>query len=101
MEAKTKRLSGITLGTALIMAFVLVQPTMQQANAVGVEGLPGYDNCRGILHIDDPISMNTVRSGNIVKTIHAEKEQFDCELDQGGLRIIVDVTTYVELYENI
>jgi hypothetical protein len=95
MEARAKRLySGLTLGTVLIMAFVLVQPTINQANAVGVEGLPGYDNCKGILHIVDPISMTTVRNGNIVKTMHAEKEQFDCALDQGDLRVVVDVTTY-------
>jgi len=88
------------------MAFVLVQPTMNQANAVGVEGLPAYDNCffgSGFLfsQAEDPISMNTVRSGNIVKTIHAEKETFDCFLDQGNLSVIVDVTTYIEIYENI
>jgi hypothetical protein len=45
--------------------------------------------------------MNTVRSGNIVKTVHAEKEIFTCDLDQGGLAVIADVTTYVELYQNI
>ena len=47
MEARAKRLkySGITLGAVLVAAFVLVQPTTQQANAVGVEGLLGYDNC--------------------------------------------------------
>src|SRR5574341_1723125 len=47
MEIQAKRLkySGITLGAVLVTAFVLVQPTMQQANAVGIEGLPDYDNC--------------------------------------------------------
>jgi hypothetical protein len=101
METKTKRLSGITLGTALIMAFVLVQPTMQQANAVGVEGLPAYDDCTLRTLYEDPISMNTVRSKSIVKTIHAEKEVFDCHLNQGGLDVIVDVTTVIEIYEDI
>ncbi len=104
MEAKGKRLcSGITLGAVLIMAFVLVQPTMNQAYAVGVaNGLPGYDDCRvAKIQPEDPISMNTVRSGNIVKTIHAEKEIFGCILDQGNLPVAVDVTTYIEIYENI
>jgi hypothetical protein len=106
MEAKGKRLkySGITLGTFLVMAFVLVQPTMNQANAVGVEGLLGYDNCQLLVvnnQPEDPISMNTIRSGNIVKTIHAAKEIFSCFLDQGNLPVIVDVTTYIEIYENI
>ncbi len=107
MEAKVRRLhSGITLGVILIMAFILVQPTMQQANAVGIEGLPGYDNCGTKedafeLSPEEPISMNTVRSGNIVKTVHAEKEIHECLLNQGELPVTVDVTTYIEIYENI
>jgi hypothetical protein len=115
METYAKRLkySGISLGAVLIMAFVLVQPTMNQAYSVGIQGLPAYDDCelRGVTEIinggskptqpEDPISMNTVRNQNIVKTIHAEKEIFDCRLNQGNLRVIVDVTTYIELYENI
>ena len=106
METQDKRLSkysAISLGVVLIMAFVLVQPITNQAYAVGVEGLPAYDDCRFPLIREDPISMNTVRSGNIVKTIHAEKEIFasSCHLEQGGLPVIVDLTTYVELYQNI
>ncbi|MGH9934572.1 MAG: hypothetical protein ACRD3Z_05590, partial [Nitrososphaerales archaeon] len=73
--------------------------------AVGVEELPAYDDCRLALfnggQPEDPISMNTIRSGNIVKTIHAEKEIFHCFLDQGELAVIADVTTYIELYKNI
>jgi len=107
MEAKATRLySGITLGAVLIMAFVLVQPIMQHANAVGVEGLPAYDDCdlrtdNGEAFPEDGISMNTVRNKDIVKTIHAEKEIFDCHLVQGNLEVIVDLTTYLEVYENI
>jgi len=110
MESKGKRLeySGITLGTVLVMAFVLVQPTMNQANAVGIEGLPGYDDCE-LLGVttnlgsqpEDAISMNTVKNKNIVKTIHAEKEIFLCFLDQGDIEVIVDVTTYIEIYQDI
>ncbi|MFY3740019.1 MAG: hypothetical protein HMLIMOIP_000444 [Candidatus Nitrosomirales archaeon] len=106
MEARARRLeySAITLGTILVMAFVLVQPT-QQTYAVGLEGLPGYDDCN--IHRfpsnqpEDPVSMNTVKNKNIVKTIYAEKEVFSCFLDQGDLPVIVDVTTYIEIYENI
>jgi hypothetical protein len=104
METQAKRLeySGITLGVVLVMAFVLAQPTMNQVYAVGVAGLPEYDDCRDVRpQAEDPLSMNTVRSGNIVKTIHAEKEIFICELDQGALEVIADVTTYIEVYENI
>ncbi len=105
METKAKRLeySGILLGVVLVMGVILTQPVMNNAHAVGVEGLPAYDDCRFPEIREDPISMNTVRSGNIVKTIHVEKEIFasSCHLEQGGLPVIVDLTTYVELYQNI
>ncbi len=106
METKAKRLtkySTIGLGAMLVMAFVLVQPTMQTAYAVGIEGLPAYDDCgdRDLSEIEDPISMNTVKNKDIVKTIHAEKEVFDCRLTQGDLPVIVELTTYLEVYENI
>ena len=47
------------------------------------------------------MSMNTVRNKNIVKTIHAEKMIFDCFLDQGNIPVIAEVTTYMEIYEDI
>jgi len=74
---------------------------MQVAYSVGVEELPDYDDCQNPIIIEDPISMNTVRSGDIVKTVHAEKEVNECLLNQGGIEITVEVTTYIELYENI
>ncbi|MFY3742011.1 MAG: hypothetical protein HMLIMOIP_002473 [Candidatus Nitrosomirales archaeon] len=111
METKAKRLrkySTIGLGAMLVMAFVLVQPTMQTAYAVGLaqNEVPAYDDCNhqgdeGEDSPDDGISMNTVRNKDIVKTIHAEKEIFHCFLEQGGLEVIVDLTTYLEVYENI
>ena len=109
METKAKRLtkySTVGLGAMLVMAFVLVQPTMQKAFAVGIEGLPAYDDCdlKGLATAilpDDPISMITVKNKDIVKTIHAEKEIFQCFLEQGSIPVIVDLTTYLEVYENI
>jgi hypothetical protein len=106
MEAKAKRLEkpkylAISTAALLVTAFVLVQPAMQTAYAVGIEGLPAYDNCDEGDQAEDPISMNSVRSGNIVKTIHAEKEIFFCFLEQGNLEVIVDLTTYLEVYEDI
>src|SRR5574341_60399 len=92
---------AISAAALLVTAFVLVQPAMQSAYAVGIEGLPAYDNCNIRDAYEDPISMNTVKNGQIVKTIHAEKEVFDCFLAQGNLEVIVDVTTYLEVYENI
>jgi hypothetical protein len=105
METQARRVEyqGIILGLVLMMGIILIQPAMNQAYAVGQEQLPSYDNCRSPEIREDPISMNTVRSGNIVKTIHAEKEIFasSCHLEQGGLPVIVDLTTYIELYQNI
>ena len=102
METQAKRLeySGIVLGIVLVMGVILVQPIMNQAYAVGVEGLPAYDDCRFPEIREDPISMNTVRSGNIVKTIHAEKQTYSSTLEQGNIPIIVDVTIIAEIYED-
>ena len=88
-EMETERLgkySGISLAAVLAIGFVLVQPTMNQAYAVGIEGLPAYDGCSVFdPPNEDPTSMNTVRHKDIVKTIHAEKEVFACKLEQGNL----------------
>lgn len=97
---------AVSAAALLVTAFAFVQPTMQVANAVGIEGLPAYDECslrtdNGEVFPDDGISMNTVKRNEVVKTIHAEKEIYDCYLNQGHLPIIVDVTTYLEVYENI
>lgn len=50
---------------------------------------------------EDPISMNTVRSGKIAKTIHAEKQIFNCALEQGNIPVIVDVTIIAEIFEDM
>ncbi len=95
---------AISAAALLVTAFVLVQPAMQSAYAVNMLGepeVPAFDDCTVRAAYEDPISMNTVKSKDIVKTIHAEKEVFDCFLAQGNLPIIVDLTTYLEVYENI
>ncbi|MGH9922872.1 MAG: hypothetical protein ACRD38_08985, partial [Nitrososphaerales archaeon] len=50
---------------------------------------------------EDPISMNTVRSNAIAKTIHAEKQIFSCFLEQGDIPVIVDVTIIADVYEDM
>jgi hypothetical protein len=110
METKAKRLtnySSIGLGAMLVMAFVLVQPTMNQASAADAEAVPPFDNCEWLIEEEaiviggDFITQNSIKKGNIVKTIHAEKEIFICFLTQGNIPVIVDVTTYAEVYEHI
>ena len=99
-ETKYGAISAIAL---LVTAFVLVQPMQLTYAQVSEEGIPAFDNCdlSDTNTPDDPITQNTIKKGEIVKTIHAEKEIFTCTLNQGGLEVIVDVTTYIELYLNI
>jgi hypothetical protein len=132
---KGQKYLGVAMSALLVMGFVVMQPAIQKAYAVDVEGLPGYDDCHlkeeslvttttstteidetttvvtsttvivttttTISQPEDPISANTIRNGKIVKTIFAEKEIFNCKLNQGDLDVIADVTLYIELYENI
>ena len=128
VDAKLRKQSKYwAIGMAAIMAtaFVLVQQAMQPSYAdLSSENLPvgGYDDCKwrspdpngpipatgttpdwlsANLGPSDPITMSSVRNGHIVKTIHSEKEVFDCNLGQGNSDVVVDVTTYIEIYENI
>ena len=107
MEINAKRLrkySGITLGIVLVTAFVLVQPTMQTSYAQVVdEGAPAFESCVFTFddQAEDPLSMNTIRNGDIAKTIIAEKEIFECETVQGGIEVLVHVNTIAEILENM
>ena len=95
---------AISAAILLVTAFVLVQPIQTTYAQVSDEGIPPFDNCDIRDVPEDPISQNTIKKANIdlVKTIHAEKEIFDCTLVQGiNFPVIVDVTTYIELYVNI
>jgi hypothetical protein len=91
---------AISAAVLLVTAFVLVQP-IQISGQVTEEGIPAFDDCTLGSVPEDPISQNTIKKGALVKTIHAEKEIFRCFLDQGNLAVIVDVTTYIEVYEDI
>ncbi|MGH9922588.1 MAG: hypothetical protein ACRD38_07535, partial [Nitrososphaerales archaeon] len=104
METKRLKYSGIALGIIMVTAFVLVQPTMQTSYAQVVdEGAPAFESCEFVLRQQarDPLSMNTVKNGEIAKTIISEKEIFECELVQGGEEVLVHVNTVVEVLENM
>ena len=115
---------AITAAAIMLTAFVLVQPLQTvQANVSTEVGANELINCGvrvndleeggpdGIVDGDtitedrwtvaDPIQMNTVKAGDVAKTVHAEKEVYDCEIDQGGIAVIVDVTIIAEIYENM
>lgn len=126
MNKKTNYMA-ISAAAILVTAFVLVQPMQAKSQEVIFEGIPDFNQCFLKTHPDlpsntntdfssknvnitDPISMNTVVAktngqGNgatkVAKTVHAEKELFECRTIQGNIPVIVDVTTYVELYSNM
>ncbi len=58
---------------------------------------------------DIHVSMNTVLTSKtvssvtteVVKTIHIEKEQYDCQTVQSQTEVTVDVTTYLEIFETL
>jgi len=111
MNKKTNYMA-VSAAAILVTAFVLVQP-MQARSEVTFEGIQDLTNCFLKTHPDlterieiaDPISMNTIvgkaNGDKMAKTIHAEKEIFECRTVQGNIAVIVDVTTYAELYENM
>ncbi len=53
------------------------------------------------LQPEDAVSMVTIKSGNIAKTIHAEKEIFHCFTEQGNVPLVVEMTIFAEIFENL
>ncbi|MGH9922130.1 MAG: hypothetical protein ACRD38_05210, partial [Nitrososphaerales archaeon] len=70
----------------------------------GVIPPPCVDGTVAAIQPEDPISMTTVvskqNSNVIAKTVHAEKQIFDCETSD-GIAVIADVTIIAEIYENM
>ncbi|MGH9923556.1 MAG: hypothetical protein ACRD38_12475, partial [Nitrososphaerales archaeon] len=90
------------VGILLVTSFVLVQP--MQVDSVLT---PNPSSCK-LRYSDtvppspeDPISLNTIKSRNIVKTIYAEKEVYDCLRDPGNLDTIADLTIIAEIFEDM
>ena len=104
VEIVPRRAKGwaLGLGILLVTSFVLVQP-MQVDSTL----FPTPNNCKLRLpdtvprSPEDPVSLNTIKSGNIIKTIYAEKEVFDCQRDPGNLDTIADLTIIAEIFEDI
>ncbi|MEM3129201.1 MAG: hypothetical protein QW769_09415, partial [Nitrososphaerales archaeon] len=97
-------IAGIALAAVLVGAFMLVTPmkSFAQVNDLAVQA---YDDCTlRDLH-EDPIDMNTVAGTKgatpIAKTVHAEKQVYDCYLVQGNVPVIVDQTIFLYIYENM
>jgi hypothetical protein len=115
---------AISAAAIMLTAFVLVQPLQTVQADVSTEvGANELINCS--VRVDnqeegdseladapnarvsegwtvaDPIQMNTVKAGDVAKTVHAEKQVYDCQIEQGGIAVIVDVTIIAEIYENM
>lgn len=98
---------GFSLLAILLTAFVLLQPLSVQrsfaqvtSEDVETEGAPDFQNCDDQLLVD--VSMDTVRSKNVILTTHSEKEIFECFLVQGSnIEVLVEVTIVAQIYENI
>ncbi len=67
----------------------------------GVEQPPCGEGLLSVPQPEDAISMTSIRSGSMVKTIHAEKQIFDCELSPDGIPVIADVTIIAEIYQDL
>ena len=100
---------GVVTASLLVAAFFLAQPAIQLSYAVDTEAVPPYDDCKlasdafqnSDIDLGDKITQKSITKGTLVKTVHAEKEIFECRITQGDLPVIVDVTIYTEIYENI
>jgi len=106
METNAKRLgkySAIPLGVTLVTVFVLVLSTIQTSYAqVTEEGIPAFNDCDLVESGFNLVLIETVRSGDIAKTIHHEKEIYHCDIAQGsGIPLIMEQTIVAEIYENM
>jgi hypothetical protein len=95
---------GVGLAAILVAAFMFVQP-MNAYSQVGADGIL-LNNCTLATQPDDPIDMNTVlasKSGTeYAKTIHREKQIFECEdLNNPSLIYIVEVAIFAEIIEKM
>jgi len=101
-----RKYAGISLLATLLTAFVLLQPmSVQQSFAqevanenIDTEGIPGFEECDDQFLVD--VSMDTVRSKNVILTTHSEKEIFECFTTQGNIEVLVEVTLVAQIYEN-
>ena len=94
---------GIGMFAILFVGFVVVQPIQQSyavegEGAVQVEAIPGFEDCDDQFLVD--VSMDTVRSKNVILTTHSEKEIFECFTVQGNIEVLVEVTLVAQIYEN-
>ncbi|MEM2760583.1 MAG: S8 family peptidase [Nitrososphaerales archaeon] len=90
-----------------LFGFGLVRPDLAAKFSSPNSGsnLPAFGNCILSTNFEDPISMNAIASTKggipIGKIVHSEKQVFNCELEQGNVPVIADVTIMVEVYHDM
>jgi hypothetical protein len=82
----------LILTTILITGFLIFHPIQAEATIVS--------RCQIVNPPTDPIDMNTVSFKEFVKTVHIEKEIFQC-VTNNGAPVIVVVSLFTELFENM
>ena len=102
---KWRTLSVIGIAAMFVTAFVLLQPIQMSFGQTNDLAIQAFEDCKLRSLAEDPINMNTVVGTKgttpIAKTVFTEKEVYDCQLDQGGVPVIVDVTLIAEIHENM
>ncbi len=102
---ETTRRDGLVYSTGLaallLTAFVIMPNGYSQeveTEDVNAEGIPAFEDCDDQFLVD--VSMDSVRSKNVILTTHSEKEIFECFTTQGNIEVLVEVTLVAQIYEN-
>jgi hypothetical protein len=82
----------------------LVDITCQVQKPAPEDSVPQLSGCNtgqefGTRSPTHPIEMNTVVVGDVVKTIKAQKELFDCANADTGQFVVADLETFTEIFE--
>ena len=102
MEIGLKQKMSLYLASMLLTAFVLVPNAYSQEvenEGITAEGIPAFEDCDDQFLVD--VSMDTVRSKEVILTTHSEKEIFECFTVQGNIEVLIEVTTVAQIYENV
>ncbi len=87
-------------GVVALAAAVAIAVGPATAPASGERAAQADPEC-GLAEVqpEEPLAMNTVRVGNLVKTIATEKELFTCVDESGDVVQVHDLETFVEIVE--
>ena len=100
--ARRYRASYVIVASLLLTGFVLIPNAYSQeveTEGVSIEGIPAFEDCDDQFLVD--VSMDTVRSKEVILTTHSEKEIFECFTVQGHIEVLIEVTLVAQIYENV